>query len=165
MERHTPDDHSANQGPPEEQRPRDRAPQSMSNRQIYVAATIATLVMIGIAALSVWFGRPPGEDRPVHYVVHADPVSTLAGEPTPLNVRVVDTSGRPAAGIKLQFWRDGSLIDSAETDAEGWAGVNAFFPRPGEQDVVVLPDPTEKRNFLILNEGRTVIRVTVSGRQ
>jgi 5-hydroxyisourate hydrolase len=41
---------------------------------------------------------------------------------TSLSTHVLDTgSGRPAAGVSVELWRDGAVIVATETDADGRA--------------------------------------------
>ena len=56
-----------------------------------------------------------------------------------ISTHVLDTeAGKPAAGIRVELWRDGELVGSGETDADGRIGELAEA-EPGVYRIVFAP--------------------------
>ncbi len=57
-----------------------------------------------------------------------------------LSTHVLDTStGRPAAGVRVELWRDGELVSSGDTDADGRIRELAVQLEPGAAEIVFHP--------------------------
>ncbi|HEY7379921.1 MAG TPA: hydroxyisourate hydrolase [Gaiella sp.] len=57
-----------------------------------------------------------------------------------LSTHVLDTAtGRPAAGVRVELWRDGTLLADAATDADGRIRELATGLAPGRAELVFHP--------------------------
>jgi 5-hydroxyisourate hydrolase len=85
---------------------------------------------------------------------------------TSVSTHVLDTStGLPAAGVRVELWRNGALVAAAETDADGRVGELASGLDPGEAELVFRPpSPFFRRVTLVvaLGEGHHHVPLLVS---
>jgi 5-hydroxyisourate hydrolase len=57
-----------------------------------------------------------------------------------LSTHVLDTStGRPAAGVRVELWRDGELVSWGDTDGDGRIHELALDLSPGAAEIVFHP--------------------------
>jgi 5-hydroxyisourate hydrolase len=57
-----------------------------------------------------------------------------------LSTHVLDTgTGRPAAGVRVEVWRDGGLVAEGETDGDGRIRELAAGLEPGPAEIVFHP--------------------------
>jgi len=83
-----------------------------------------------------------------------------------LSTHVLDTAaGRPASGVRVELWRDGELVASAETDADGRVTELASELAPGAVEIAFHPPSTFFRRVafeIVLEDGHHHVPLLVS---
>ena len=83
-----------------------------------------------------------------------------------LSTHVLDTaSGRPASGVRVELWRDGTLVASGDTDSDGRIRELATELEPGAAEIVFHPPSTFFRRValgVVLEDGHQHVPLLVS---
>jgi 5-hydroxyisourate hydrolase len=83
-----------------------------------------------------------------------------------VSTHVLDTAtGRPAAGVRVELWRDGARVAEAETDGDGRIGALASGLAAGEAELVFHPPSAFFRRVtlrIVLGDGHHHVPLLVS---